>query len=226
MGKSLPETCWADLGDQQNCYCCISLVSILPYLDLLHVSGQLGLYQKVSNNSEDKNTKCCRFILDIHFSWSFFRLIPCWECLGFKVFTFLLTLVLRSDGLLALFEKTLLLWLLTLVSYLNFRHIQIWHGDVEQFMWSDDEPKNQDWQNPIPYKPKIAGCTWVNPALGTRSVSFFGNGNYYIPCQTFSLDWSMGKINVTPQRYDGLISWQKSQSRCSHIILGFLGFRM
>ena len=33
MGKSLPETCWADLGDQRNCYCCISLVSILPYLN-------------------------------------------------------------------------------------------------------------------------------------------------------------------------------------------------
>jgi len=32
MGKSFPETCWADLGDQENCYCCISLVSILPYL--------------------------------------------------------------------------------------------------------------------------------------------------------------------------------------------------
>ena len=41
-GQNLPETCWADLGDQWNCYCCISLVSILPYLlvqFLLNVSN-------------------------------------------------------------------------------------------------------------------------------------------------------------------------------------------
>ena len=177
-------------------------------------------------NSKDKNTKYCKIYKDIHCSWSFFRLIPDWEGLGFKVFIFLLMLVLKSEGLLTIFKKNLLLWLLTLVSCLNFRHIQMRHGDVEQFTWSDDKPKNLDWQDPIPYKPKISGCTRVHPALGTWSVSVFGNGNYYFPCQIFPLDWSMGKINVTPQRYDGLISWEKSQSRWSHIILGFLGFRM
>ena len=45
MGKSLPETCLADLGDQQNCYCCILLVFYIT-LPTLMMQGQ----RQIDNN--------------------------------------------------------------------------------------------------------------------------------------------------------------------------------